>query len=387
MTSVLIVDSDGKALTVMQRRLRKNFETHIALGPRLGLQRIREEGPYALILAEFSMTEMDGIQFLAQARKLCPESTLVLVSKTAMDASALLRAINEGKVSHVLPASCDDDTLIDVITDGIGRFKRVSASTRNMNEVHAIFAKAVHELVCWLRIDVRDMISPVLPVLRGLCRENREADPTVTETAFLLSVIGLIALPPALLEKITSGQALTEDERILFASHPEHAVEWVRHLPQLADVTTILQGYARFMRRAVQPEGAEATVPAGSALLAMAMDYRLGCYEKLESGAILSRMRRAAYSQAMLAAMETELSRMDQSEIEVTLDKLQPGMVLSRPVIGTREGSEVVLVPEGYELSRTTIVFLRQAARLGQVREHFHIRKMSFIPQEGNDIA
>lgn len=387
MTSVLIVDSDGKALTVMQRRLRKNFETHIALGPRLGLQRIREEGPYALILAEFSMTEMDGIQFLAQARKLCPESTLVLVSKTAMDASALLRAINEGKVSHVLPASCDDDTLIDVITDGIGRFKRVSASTRNMNEVHAIFAKAVHELVCWLRIDVRDMISPVLPVLRGLCRENREADPTVTETAFLLSVIGLIALPPALLEKITSGQALTEDERILFASHPEHAVEWVRHLPQLADVTTILQGYARFMRRAVQPEGAEATVPAGSALLAMAMDYRLGCYEKLESGAILSRMRRAAYSQAMLAAMETELSRMDQSEIEVTLDKLQPGMVLSRPVIGTREGSEVVLVPEGYELSRTTIVFLRQAARLGQVREHFHIRKMSFIPQEGNDTA
>ena len=387
MTSVLIVDSDGKALTVMQRRLRKNFETHIALGPRLGLQRIREEGPYALILAEFSMTEMDGIQFLAQARKLCPESTPVLVSKTAMDASALLRAINEGKVSHVLPAACDDDTLIDVITDGIGRFKRVSASTRNMNEVHAIFAKAVHELVCWLRIDVRDMISPVLPLLRGLCRTNREADPTVTETAFLLSVIGLIALSPALLEKITSGQALTDEERTLFASHPEHAVEWVRHLPQLGHVTTILQGYADFMRCALQPEKTEPNVPAGSALLAMAMDYRLGCYEKLESGAILSRMRRAAYSQAMLAAMETELSRMDQSEIEVTLDKLQPGMVLSRPVIGTREGSEVVLVPEGYELSRTTIVFLRQAARLGQVREHFHIRKMSFIPQEGNDIA
>lgn len=55
MNSVLIVDSDGKALTVMQRRLRKNFETHIALGPRLGLQRIAEEGPYAVILAEFSM--------------------------------------------------------------------------------------------------------------------------------------------------------------------------------------------------------------------------------------------------------------------------------------------------------------------------------------------
>lgn len=209
----------------------------------------------------------------------------------------------------------------------------------------------------------------------------------MTETAFLLSVIGLIALSPALLEKITSGQALTDEERTLFASHPEHAVEWVRHLPQLGHVTTILQGYADFMRCALQPEKTEPNVPAGSALLAMAMDYRLACYGKMESGAILSRMRHAAYSQAMLAAMETELGRIDQSEIEVTLERLQPGMVLARAVVGTREGSEVVLVPEGYELSRTTIVFLRQAARLGQLRDPFHIRKISIIPQEGNDSA
>ena len=49
MSSILIVDSDGKALSVMQRRLRRNFEAHIALGPRSGLQRIREEGPLSLI--------------------------------------------------------------------------------------------------------------------------------------------------------------------------------------------------------------------------------------------------------------------------------------------------------------------------------------------------
>ncbi len=384
MNSVLIVDSDGKALTVMQRRLRKNFETHIALGPRLGLQRIAEEGPYAVILAEFSMAEMDGVEFMARAGKLCPESTRVLVSKAPLDAAALMRAVNDGQIFHVLPASCADDRLIKVVEDAIVRFKRISSATRNVNEVHAIFAKAVHELVCWLRSDVRDMISPVLPILRGLCRNMRHADPTLAETAFLLSVVGLIALPPALLEKITSGQALTEDERVLFARHPEQAVEWVRHLPQLKDVTEILKEYAEFMLRGGQfEEGGKTTQSA--ALLAMAMDYRLACYEKMEGGAILARMRRAQYPRAMLAAMETELSRIDQSEIEVTLDKLQPGMILSRAVVGTRDGREIVLVPEGYELSRTTIVFLRQTARLGQVREPFHVRKMSLIPQDDCD--
>lgn len=388
MNSILIVDSNGKALSALQRRLRKNFETCIALGSRLGLQRIREEGPFALVLAEFSMSEMDGVEFLAKVGELCPESTRVLHAGVPMEAGDLLRAVNEARVFHVLPASCDDLTLTGIVQEGVGRFKRKSTSVAKMNEVHAIFAKAVHELVCWLRSDVRDMISPVLPLLRGLCRNTRHQDPTVTETAFLLSVIGLIALPPALLQKITAGETLTEDERLVFAQHPEQAVEWVRHLPQLDEVVAILQRYADFMRLTLRPEADTSAIPQGSALLAMAMEFRLAGYEKLGDEAILTRMRSAkVYSRELLKAMETELTRMDQSEIELGLDKLQPGMVLARSVIGTREDGDVVLVPEGYELSRTTIVFLRQAARHGQVREPFFIRRMSFILPEGNDIV
>jgi CheY-like chemotaxis protein len=388
MNSILIVDTDGKALSDLQRRLRKKFTTHIALGPRLGLQRIQEEGPFALVLAEFSMPEMDGVDFMAKAGELCPESTRVLYSRAALDAGDLMRAINEARVFHVLPASCDEQTLIEVVQEGIDRFKRTSTSVANMNEVHAIFAKAVHELVCWLRGDVRDMISPVLPLLRGLCRNTRHKDPTLTETAFLLSVIGLIALPPSLLQKIAAGETLTEDERLIFAQHPEHAVEWVRHLPQLDEVVAILQGYADFLRLALQPGADTSGIPQSSALLAMSMEFRLAGYGKLEDGAILARMRGAGvYTQALLKAMETELTRMDQSEIEIEQSKLQPGMVLARSVIGTREGGDVVLVPEGYELSRTTIVFLRQAARHGQVRDPFFIRKMSLTPPEGNDTA
>jgi CheY-like chemotaxis protein len=388
MSSILIVGTDGKTLSDLQRRLRKKYTTHIALGPRLGLQRIREEGPFALVLAEFSIPEMDGVEFLAKVRDISPESTRILYSRAALDAGDLTRAINAAKVFHVLPASCDDQILTAAVQEALDRFKRISTSVANMHEVHAVFAKAVHELVCWLRSDVRDMISPVLPLLRGLCRNTRHKDPTVTETAFLLSVIGLIAMPPALLQKITAGETLTEDERLVFAQHPEQAVEWVRHLPQLCEVVAVLQGYADFMRLALQPGAETAGIHEGSALLAMTMDFRLAGYAGLEGGNILSRMHRAGvYSQTMMKAMESELSRMDQSEVEIALDSLHPGMVLSQAVIGSREGAEIVLVPEGYELSRTTIVFLRQAARHGQVREPFFIRRMSLIPPGGNDTA
>lgn len=386
MNSILIVDADGKSLSDLQRRLRKKFTTHIALGPRLGLQRIREEGPYALVLAEFSMSGMEGVEFMARVREMCPESTRVLFSRADLDARQLTRAINEARVFHVLPATCDDEMLCGVVQEGIDRFKRISTSAGNVNEMHAIFAKAVHELVCWLRGDVRDMLSPVLPLLRGLCRNTGHKEPVVTETAFLLSIIGLIGLPPELLKKIAAGQTLTDEEKLLFAEHPEQAVEWVRHLPQLGGVVAVLQGYADFLRLALTPGADTSAIDQGSALLAMAMEFRLSGYQRLEGGAILARMRRdGVHSQAALKALETELARMDQSEMEMELGKLLPGMVLARPVIGIREGGDVVLVPEGYELSRTTIVFLRQAARQGQVLEPFFIRKTSLTHPEGND--
>lgn len=391
MSSILLVDSDGKALTVMQRRLRKNFETHIALGPRAGFQRLEEDGPYAVVMAPFAMAEMDGIDFLAKVRESSPGSTRILLSGSPIDVTNLLRAINDAKVFHLLSVSSDDATLQRVVEEGVDRFSRISTSARNMNEIHAIFAKAVHELVCWLRSDVRDMISPVLPLLRSLCQSESKSNPTVTETAFLLSVIGLIALPSVLLDKITHGQELSADELLIFARHPEHAVEWVSHLPQLREVVEILRGYSALLPLSLlQSTGSseKTGIPSGAALMALVMEYRLAHYAKLETAAILSRIRsKGVYSATQVKALEKELIRMDQSITELTLDKLRPGMIMAKAVTGERDGTEMVLVPEGYELSRTTIVFLLQSARHGQVREPVLVRGGSLIPLADSENA
>lgn len=391
MSSILLVDSDGKALTVMQRRLRKNFETHIALGPRAGFQRLEEDGPYAVVMAPFAMAEMDGIDFLAKVRESSPGSTRILLSGSPMDVTNLLRAINDAKVFHLLSVSSDDATLQRVVEEGVDRFSRISTSARNMNEIHAIFAKAVHELVCWLRSDVRDMISPVLPLLRSLCQSESKSNPTVTETAFLLSVIGLIALPSVLLDKIIHGHELSADELLIFARHPEHAVEWVSHLPQLREVVEILRGYSALLPLSLlQTTGSseKTGIPSGAALMALVMEYRLAHYAKLETAAILSRIRsKGVYSATQVKALEKELIRMDQSVTELTLDKLRPGMIMAKAVTGERDGTEMVLVPEGYELSRTTIVFLLQSARHGQVREPVLVRGGSLIPLADSENA
>jgi hypothetical protein len=219
----------------------------------------------------------------------------------------------------VLPACCEDAKLVGVLQDGVDQYKRISASARNMGEVHAIFAKAVHELVCWLRGDVRDIISPVLPLLRALGQKTHNQMPTITETALLLSITGLIVLPQALLERIVHGQELSEEDLLLFAGHPEHAVEWIRHLPQLREVANILRDYANALHLSLLPESAEPMerpVICGEAtLLSMVMEYRLGSFAQLENTGILALMRRnPLYSQSQIKALEAVLAEMDQGE-------------------------------------------------------------------------
>ncbi len=382
MSTVLIVDTDGKSLAAMQRRLRKSFETHIALGPRNGLQRLEEDGPFAVVVAEFAMADMDGIEFLARVRASWPLTTRILVSRTSMGVADLVRVVNEAKAFHLLPASCDEQALLHVVEEGARAHESLGASAGAMNEACSVFAKAVHEIVCWVRGDVRDILSPMLPLVRGLSAALGDPEPLQTETAFMVSVIGLIALPQDLLAKVVGGTELNGEERQLFARHPEHAVELVRHLPQLREVAEILQGYSDLLELSRMPAPEDGAVlpniSTGSAILALVMDYRLALYERLDTAAFLSRMReRGLHSPQHLTALAREIGKMDREEVSLSLDQLRPGMVLTRAVEGTREGRDMVLVPEGYELSRTTILFLRQSARHGQVSEPVHVRKGS----------
>ena len=389
MNSILIVDSDGKALTAMQRRLRKTFDTHIALGARSGLQRLTEEGPYAAVIAEFSMTDMDGVEFLSRVRALRPAANRILVSRTSIGVADMVRAVNDAKIFHILHASCEDGTLLNVVGEGVRLHEEHCATVRDLHETCAVFAKAVHETVCWVRSDLRDLLSPVLPVLRGMCERLGDPAPMMTETAFMVSILGLLGLPAELLEKIVAGKEMNQEERLIFAGHPEHAVELIRHLPKLQDVAEILRGYSNFLHLSLMPTPEDLAemphMPEGSPIMALTMEYRMALYDKLSLNDFLARMRtRGLHSTERLEALKTEVLGMDRGETPIPLDDLTPGMVLAREVLGERDGSQVVLVPEGYELSRTTIVFLRQTARHGQVREPVMIRNSSLESAAGS---
>ena len=123
---ILTVDDDPEVLRAIERDLRKRYgDRYRILSASSGaagldlLKKIEQRNePVALFLVDHRMPHMNGIEFLAQARKLYPDPKRVLLTAYA-DTDAAIRAINEVNLHHYLlkPWDPPEEQLYPVLDD------------------------------------------------------------------------------------------------------------------------------------------------------------------------------------------------------------------------------------------------------------------------------
>lgn len=123
---VLFVDDDAKILAALRRRLRKQFAIDTVLGGREGLELLATEGPYAVVVADYCMPHMNGIEFLSRVRSVAPESVRMMLTGSA-DLQSAIQAVNEGNIFRFLTKPCATETLSEALCSGIAEFRRTSA--------------------------------------------------------------------------------------------------------------------------------------------------------------------------------------------------------------------------------------------------------------------
>ena len=102
---ILCVDDEPNVLLALERQFRKQFEIQTAVGSELGLKAIVENGPYAVVVSDLRMPVMDGNRFLAQVRKLSPDTVRVMLTGQA-DLADAITAVNEGHIFQFLTKPC-----------------------------------------------------------------------------------------------------------------------------------------------------------------------------------------------------------------------------------------------------------------------------------------
>lgn len=97
--SILIVDDEVSILNAFKRILaEEDYDVHVASNGPEGLAMLRAtDKPYSLIISDQRMPEMNGVQFFAQAKHICPDAVRILLTGYA-DSDSIIEAINQGGV-------------------------------------------------------------------------------------------------------------------------------------------------------------------------------------------------------------------------------------------------------------------------------------------------
>ena len=131
---ILLVDDEPKVLAAIKRQLRKEFRFETALSGEEALKIIDEKGPFAVVVSDYQMPGMNGIDFLCKVKTVDPDTVRMMLTGSA-DMSTAIQAVNEGSIFQFHPKPCPAETLGKAIKSGIDKYRETTDSQTEMKKV------------------------------------------------------------------------------------------------------------------------------------------------------------------------------------------------------------------------------------------------------------
>jgi response regulator RpfG family c-di-GMP phosphodiesterase len=402
---VLFVDDDPLVLNSFRRQLSGAFEVHTVLKGAAGLEKIRESGPFAVVVADMRMPIMDGVVFLRHVCRIAPDTTRVMLTGN-IDQKTAADAVNEGRVFRFLTKPCDTETLVATIEQSIEQFRLVTAEAELLGKTLTGAVGVLGELLAITDPPTFNRARRIKQYAREAAVAARSDRAYELELAAVLMNLGYVTLPSDLVARYYEGAELDEADREILARVPEISSSLISKIPRLEGVATIvLYSHKQYDGAGKPDDGASAEkLPHGSRTLKILKDLvdlelsgatrsdalslmasRAGWYDP----AILERITQYFAARPGPAALSTAglpatTRRLAPDALDALLAQSQNGVPsLSIPVSDIALGDIVLkdvtasdgclLVPAGSAITQSVLHFIRNYALRKGVAEPIQV--------------
>jgi serine phosphatase RsbU (regulator of sigma subunit) len=140
-TKILLVDDDEMLLAGLKRQLRNKFRVETAISGEDAVKMVEDNGPYAVVVSDYMMPGMNGIEFLSQVKLTNPDTIRMMLTGSA-DMTTAINAVNEGSIYKFHPKPCPADTLGDAIQSGIEEYQKVTTDQTQLRNFQSHLTKA-----------------------------------------------------------------------------------------------------------------------------------------------------------------------------------------------------------------------------------------------------
>ncbi|MEO8450555.1 MAG: HD domain-containing phosphohydrolase [Gemmatimonadota bacterium] len=346
---VLCVDDEAPILTGLQRVLRRRYDLVTASNLTEAMDRLR--GPaFAVVVSDLRMPGGSGIELLTRIREQFPDATRMLLTGYA-DVQAAAAAVNEGQVFRFLTKPCPTDILVKAIDAGIEQHRLVTSERVLLEETLHGSVKALIDVLALAQPQAFGRATRIKTLVSSLADLIGIKDRWQLDVAAMLSQIGAVSLPPAVLDGLLHGRELSAAEMRLVDAIPTVAAGLIENIPRLEAVHQILVNHdAPFVvAGANRPAGKQ--VPLGARLLRVALDYDDLVTRGHTPNDALSRLgaREGRYDPDVLTDLQSVIGADAQRTIaEIRFSDVEEGMIFADNVLAA-DGT--LLVARGQEAS------------------------------------
>ncbi|WP_050727539.1 HD domain-containing phosphohydrolase [Vulgatibacter incomptus] len=232
MGRVLVVDDDVLILRALQRVLdAQGFHVTGKNTPEEALGELRER-PATLIISDYMMPGMNGVEFLTEARRICPDAPRLLLT-AANDFRVAAHAVNSGEVYRLLSKPWNHQDLITTVRQAyeVGELKRQHARlTAMVHEQNAELQRMNGNLRSLVEERTRDLLEGMINALDYRDMETQWHSRRVSLYARRLAEA--LGLPQEELDEVEMG-ALLHDvgkigvrDSVLLKPGPLTPTEW-----------------------------------------------------------------------------------------------------------------------------------------------------------------
>lgn len=119
---ILCVDDETNVLKALERVFFEDTYTILtATSGESGLEVLRSAAPVQLVISDYRMPGMNGVEFLKQVCSAWPDTVRIVLSGYA-DTASVLAAINEGRIYKFIPKPWNDDELRVTVANALERY-------------------------------------------------------------------------------------------------------------------------------------------------------------------------------------------------------------------------------------------------------------------------
>lgn len=377
--SVLMVDDDRNLLDSFRRQFHKRLNLETATSGADGVQAVRDGGPFAVVISDMQMPNMNGIEFLSRIRTIAPNTVRIMLTGNA-NLDVAINAVNDGNIFRFLNKPVEADQLYQIIVDGIRQYRLITTEKILLNKT----LKGAVDLMS----DVLSMVNPT--TFSQSTRIKRHVHTMVEslsledgwhyDLAAMLCQIGYISLPQELIGKLASGEELSAGERQLYQTHPAIGARLLKHIPRLEIVSAMVEkqddsvGKIEFQGRL----DSEQKAVLGGQILKVAIAYDQLLNRGMQESEALQQLKEnpRAYDPVLVETLSIGSRHQKLEVLTLPIDELRPGLILDQPVA---TASGMLLIAKGQVLSQAVLLRLLAAQESGIVTGKFRVFRITQI--------